>query len=456
MTVWLRFAVSLIAVSLPSSTAGGDAPPTGGSHSTGPDAALALDQEVYKNDPTTAAETPKWSDDVLNHMPRTMDETKAFLEHVAALGRNAIDLELDHDIPQMFHKDTSKDYIDHDAQDEIGKVMAMLLSHQPSDSKTGHRRLAEIVDAPVNHMSMAWEMDWETGKVVARPHTADEAAEHRRHNAPSGGLDDFRTNSAPRHRAEAHDSETGSTTMHFPGPINANDRAHAIKVEHAAPRDETMRLGKTESRRRLARRRLGEPCTAGSSTTCPTTVSVSDAVNDMPAAMGTYSIVADAPDCAGSKVYRQVTNVGSSPWWLYRYQSPWTGLYRRWILTSSEWDARACVYIGTDTTLSSGDAVVFYTSETSPGDVGAKDWCYGTSVTAGTCGGHITVAGTGSARAYAMTNGKMTLAPTTDDPITDNFAFTESTKKTCTKDEVRAPPLSLRHLPRSVETLQPT
>jgi hypothetical protein len=321
-----------------------------------------------------------WPDAVLHRMPKTVNETKTFIEHLARLGRHAVDVGLEHEIPKMFHHNAPSP-MNQSAQEEIGAVMAMLMAntHDEETSAESHRsgapgrrrrRLASIRDAPENHMDFVWEMDWESGTVEARLMSDDE-----RRASQDRDLREFRTRGErrPRHRAEySDDNET--VTLHFPGPIDP--REHPVVVEHVKHRDAGKRHGAPtgaaaapQRRRRLS----SSQCYSGSSTYCPTTITISGS-NAPSSAMGTSSILNDAPECASSKVYKMV----GGGWYLYRWKS-WTGLYRRWIITNSEWNARGCVYVGSDLAgslaQSSGSGLVLYNSALSPSQIGTSSYC---------------------------------------------------------------------------------
>ena len=401
MTVWLRFAVSLIAVSLPSSTAGGDAPPN--------------------------------FDPVLHTMPTTKAETKIFLEHVALLGKRAINASLDDSLPAMFH-DQPVSPFDATARDEIGDVLKMLYAHtetvEGNNNPTRRRLRAEnaLLDATKEDLTSSWEMDWSSGivsLVASTPQHEDLRNQH---------VSNFLKN---KPRVE-HQEDT--VTVHFPGSIDATQHS----VRHQNPETLAKRAAATRAEAPAAsaikRRRLAQtttPCFPGSTTySCATTISITeesggpdlfqDGTTSKSDVVGTYSILPDAPACGQAPVYKHV----SKNWFLYRYKT-WTSTFRRWILTDVEWDARGCRYVGKgsgkDVTSTSGNVVLFFTTTLQPQDIGEMDFCSYSGFTGwygcgggGFAGGNCLVSGTTatpSVRTSAPTTTSLTFAVADDNPI---------------------------------------
>jgi hypothetical protein len=331
-------------------------------------------------------------DALLHAMPKTKEEARVFLEHMSTLAGEAIDNELDYTVPHMFHSESAKGH-NVSARDEMMEVIAMVMAHtEPIDEDAsapsspashafgGRRRLkaehrfTDVTAEEEEHY--VYDHDENTNTVSIRRENSEEKARKDLRSLHHSKI------VTTKPRIERHPTEEGTTTFHFPGPINK--KHHPWRVLNAEQPSAT----ETTARRRLSTTMV--KCNSGdTASSCPTTVEIQNTAGtskiEDPSSSGTsdtsmwgtYTVDESFFQCGGSKLYVR-TGTGKK-WYFYRYY--YLGLYRRWILTDSEWDARGCAYVGYGTYSlttpwvgtawtgsTTGNILVFYDTSTSPAD----------------------------------------------------------------------------------------
>ena len=222
-------------------------------------------------------------DPVLHHMPTTVAEIGTFLEHVHMLGKRAVDLELNHTLPTMFHQ--SMNPLNDSAEIEIGEIFTMIFAHtEPGEgAATGpgvsgidrRRRLKaqhKIVDAPLDHENFQWQHIG-AGKFAHVRMSPEETTR----SSENDHISSIWKDGTPT-RAVHHHEEKGSFTAHFGGSIDAKRQT----VHHHNPRERSdadrAKPPPAWTREQSRRRRLAQttvPCAEGSAVQCATSVTIS-------------------------------------------------------------------------------------------------------------------------------------------------------------------------------------